>query len=86
MGTTTRTEIDTLYFCIKGQSSYTLYCMVMEWRFGATVGKMVMGLRVISDGAGKPGPRAVILRNLSRMIFLSYPVAAFLLLVIPLLI
>ncbi len=47
---------------------YVLYCMVMETKFGATVGKMVTGLRVVGNEAEEPDLRAIFLRNLVKIV------------------
>ena len=46
---------------------YTPYCIVMEHRFGATLGKMLFRLTVVSDSGRRPGFRQILLRNLSRI-------------------
>lgn len=50
---------------------YVLYCIAMEWRFGATLGKKAMGLCVVGDGGDQAGPREVVLRNLLKLVELS---------------
>ena len=47
---------------------YIAYCIVMELRFGATLGKMALRLRVVESGGTKPGFRAVALRNITKAI------------------
>ena len=56
------------YWWLLSVGLYTVYATIMEARRGATVGKMVLRMRVV-DGEGKP-PKlwAVILRNVVRMI------------------
>ncbi|BBL80507.1 hypothetical protein RxyAA322_23610 [Rubrobacter xylanophilus] len=55
-----------------------LYYTLLEGYLGQTVGKMLLGIRVIreSDG-GRPGPRAAFIRTLLRLVdgFLWYLVA-----------
>jgi len=48
-------------------SAHAVYCMLMEVRFGATLGKMLMRLRVVGDGGIKPHLRDILLRNLMRI-------------------
>ncbi|MFP4052968.1 MAG: RDD family protein [Phycisphaerae bacterium] len=47
---------------------YVVYCMVMEVKFGATVGKMATGLRVVGNEAEPPDLRAIFLRNLVKIV------------------
>ncbi len=47
---------------------YPAYCFVMEYRFGATVGKMMLRLRVVADKGRKPSARELALRNVSKAI------------------
>lgn len=47
---------------------YPAYCFVMEYRFGATVGKMILHLRVVADKGRKPSIRELALRNVSKAI------------------
>jgi uncharacterized RDD family membrane protein YckC len=47
---------------------YPAYCFVMEYRFGATVGKMILRLRVVADKGRKPLMRELALRNVSKAI------------------
>ncbi len=47
---------------------YPAYCFVMEYRFGATVGKMILRLRVVADKGRKPSTRELALRNVSKAI------------------
>jgi len=46
---------------------YALYGAFMEYRYGATLGKMVFKLRVVADDSRRPGPREVALRNLTKI-------------------
>jgi len=63
---------------------YSAYGVVMERRFGATVGKMIFKLRVVADEGAKSGSREVILRNLVRMMELFFPFGLLLLVILPL--
>ena len=47
---------------------YVLYGIVMELRFGATLGKMLFRLRVVGDEGARPKFREVVLRNLLKII------------------
>lgn len=47
---------------------YPAYCFIMEYRFGATVGKLMVRLRVVADKGRKPTPRELALRNVSKAI------------------
>src|SRR5205085_2223667 len=44
--------------------SYAVYFVGCEWLFGATPGKYLMGLRVVSDGGKKAPLWAILVRNL----------------------
>ncbi len=48
-------------------TSYPLYCILLEARYGATLGKMAMRLRVAGDGGRAPLLREVALRNISKI-------------------
>lgn len=56
-----------LYISMTFLASYTVYCILMERRFGATLGKMVMHLRIVADGGRRTLLREVALRNLSKI-------------------
>ena len=61
--------------------AYTVYGCLMEWRFGATLGKMLLGLRVVANEGMRASPRGIILRNLLKMLEVRWT----LLLLVPLL-
>ena len=44
------------------------YFVFLEAGFGATVGKALLGIRVIRAGGGKPGLLKALLRNLGRLV------------------
>jgi uncharacterized RDD family membrane protein YckC len=56
------------YAAIASLTSFAGYCVVMERRFGATLGKMLFGIRVVVDSGGPPGMRESCLRNLWKII------------------
>jgi uncharacterized RDD family membrane protein YckC len=58
------------YAQIAAVCGYVTYSLVAELRYGATVGKRIMRLRVVGE-AGRPGAREVVLRNLARVVELS---------------
>ena len=60
--------------------AYPVYCLLMESRYGATLGKMAMRLRVVGDGGRRPLLREIALRNISKI-----PELMAMLLVIPIL-
>jgi uncharacterized RDD family membrane protein YckC len=64
---------------------YVPYCVIMERRFGATLGKMVFKLRVVADEGRPPDLREAMLRNLAKVLELSWPPLLPLLILIPLL-
>lgn len=52
---------------------HTVYCLVMELITRRTVGKMLMGVRLLSDSGGRPSWRQILVRNLSRVVELLPP-------------
>ena len=69
------------YTVVLAMVTYVIYCVAMEYRFGATLGKRAMKLRVVGNGAAQAGLREVVLRNLVKVIeLMSLP----LLLLVPL--
>jgi len=66
------TAAEVKYAWILGISLYIAYCIIMEHRFGATLGKMIFKLRVAGNEARVPGIREILLRNLLKGIEL-YP-------------
>ena len=64
---------------------YTLYSTLMEWRFGATLGKKLLKLRVVGHGGAKPAAHGVVLRNLVRALPLCWPILLPTLILFPLL-
>jgi uncharacterized RDD family membrane protein YckC len=63
---------------------YVAYCAVMEMRFGATVGKMVLKLRVVNDQGRHPNLREAFLRNVFKLVEMAWPPRLPLLLLLPL--
>jgi len=59
---------------------FSLYGLVLEALYGATLGKMVMKLRVVGDGGRKPTFREILLRNITKALELRFPI--FLLLIL----
>ena len=47
---------------------YLTYSFAFEWRFGRTPGKVNRGLLVVTADGGRPGGRAVAVRNLLRYV------------------
>jgi uncharacterized RDD family membrane protein YckC len=43
-----------------------VYSVILEWVYGGTFGKQILGLTVLSRGSWKPGWYGVFLRNLSK--------------------
>ena len=43
-----------------------VYSVILEWIYGATFGKQILGLMVLSRNSGKPGIYGVFVRNLSK--------------------
>ena len=45
-----------------------VYFILLEGLFGYTIGKQLLGLRVVTAGGGNPGLRRALLRNLLRLV------------------
>lgn len=73
------------YSVITAIISYTVYCIVMELRFGATVGKRLMKLRVVCDGGKPVKPANIVMRNVFRIFELIMPPLPLVLLLVTLL-
>ncbi len=65
---------------------YLAYCMLLERRFSATVGKRLLGLKVVGEQSAKPDMRAIFLRNVVRVVELTWLLTVWLLLPLLLLI
>lgn len=52
--------------------AYLVYGCAMERRFGATLGKILVGLRVVGNEGSRPSARGIILRNLLKMLELRW--------------
>ena len=62
--------------------AYAVYNLVCEAAFGVTLGKRLLGLRVVVYGGGRPGIGAVVVRNLTKVLsglvwVVGVPVAMF---------
>jgi uncharacterized RDD family membrane protein YckC len=44
------------------------YFVILEWRFGGTLGKLLLGVRVVNAGGGRVTPKQALLRNLLRAV------------------
>ncbi len=53
--------------------SYTVYGAVMEWLTGRTVGKVVLGVRVVSEAGTRARPWQLVVRNVLRCLELMPP-------------
>ena len=48
---------------------YFAYFTIMEGRYGQTLGKMALGIKVVREGDGRvPGTKAAVLRTLMRIV------------------
>lgn len=74
---------DLAYAFVASLLLYTAYGIIMERKFGATLGKMIFKMRVTGDAGTPPGTREILLRNLVRIVELIWPGLP-LLLVLPL--
>ncbi len=72
----------TAYTIIATMAAYLGYCVFMELQHGATVGKMLLGLRVVGDGGVRPRLREVLLRNLVKVMILVSGLAPLMLIVL----
>jgi uncharacterized RDD family membrane protein YckC len=54
--------------------AWVIYGSIMESKFGATLGKMAMGIEVTSIDGKKPTVRQAVLRNLIRPIEMRWPI------------
>ena len=62
--------------------AFAVYNLICEGAFGATLGKRLLGLRVVAYGGGRPGIVAVVVRNLTKVLsgliwIVGVPVAMF---------
>ena len=64
-------SVPAAYSAVLMMSAYTAYCVLMEWRFGATLGKRLMKLRVVTINAATADFKPVLVRNLWRVIELT---------------
>ena len=60
------------YAGIAAAVAYLVYGCALELRFGATLGKMLVGLRVVGNEGSRPSARGVVLRNLLKMLELRW--------------
>jgi len=56
-----------LYAYMAFLTAYPAYCILMEHRFGATLGKLLLHLRVVGSEGRRPGFRGIALRNISKI-------------------
>ena len=56
---------------------YSLYCLIAELTFRTTIGKRVVGLRVVAEGGGECGAWQIFIRNTFRFVETSYPLGLF---------
>ena len=53
---------------------FLVYNLVCEALFHATLGKRVLGLRVVANGGGSPGAAALLVRNLTKAASCVFPI------------
>ncbi|HUT58605.1 MAG TPA: RDD family protein [Phycisphaerae bacterium] len=80
-----QTPDNVVYVTTISLAVHAVYCTLMEHRFGATLGKMLLKLRVVGDGGSRPKLAQLAMRNLVKIIELCWPPNLPLLLLIPLL-
>ncbi|MEN6664072.1 MAG: RDD family protein [Phycisphaerae bacterium] len=61
------------YAIVATLTAYIIYCTAMEMLLGATVGKIMMHIRVVGDGGRRPDFRGVLMRNLIKVMLLISP-------------
>ncbi len=74
--------VEYAYWLVSMLGCYVVYGVVMEYRFGATVGKLITRLRVVGNGGETPDLRACFLRNIVKIVELTTFLVA-LLIVLP---
>lgn len=74
--------VEHAYWMVAMLGCYVAYGVVMEYRFGATVGKLITRLRVVGNGGDEADLRACFLRNIVKIVELSTFLVA-LLIVLP---
>lgn len=62
------------YGMFLGLLAYVAYCGIMEARFGATIGKRLLGLKAVGEDAAPLTVRQAVLRNLFKVVELPYPI------------
>jgi uncharacterized RDD family membrane protein YckC len=60
--------VEYAYWLVSMLGCYVAYGVVMEYRFGATVGKLITRLRVVGNGGEDPDLRACFLRNIVKIV------------------
>jgi uncharacterized RDD family membrane protein YckC len=65
--------LNVVYACIGTLSAYISYCAIMEALWGATLGKMIFGLKVVCDMGAKVTIREAVIRNAIKAIELLPP-------------
>ncbi|MBN1555016.1 MAG: RDD family protein [Phycisphaerae bacterium] len=63
--------VATIYTIILSQGLYIVYGTIMDLRYGATPGKMLLRLRSVNENGRKPNFREAVLRNFTKAIELS---------------
>lgn len=64
--------------------AYVFYCTMMEWRLGATAGKLIFHLRVVGEEGRPPRLGQVALRNILKIVEVLWPPRVPVLLLLPL--
>ncbi|MBN1942355.1 MAG: RDD family protein [Phycisphaerae bacterium] len=63
--------VSTMYTLMFSMGLYVVYGTILEMRFGATPGKILLRLRAVREDGRKPGLREALLRNATKVIELS---------------
>lgn len=88
LGQTETTNLqDMIYAQMIGFILFVTYCIIMELTLGATVGKRIMGLRVVGEDGKRLDLRSALIRNLMKIVefYMAVPVQWLQTLLLPLL-
>ncbi|MBT3198426.1 MAG: RDD family protein [Phycisphaerales bacterium] len=70
-------QVEMLLYMVAAMIAWIIYGAIMECRFGATLGKMLLRLEVTSADGTRPTARQAILRNLIKPIEIQWPICIF---------
>lgn len=73
MGDRRGPSADVLTWWLLSACGHAAYCLVMELAAGRTIGKVLTGLRLMSESSGRPDFGQIVLRNLIRLVEMYPP-------------